>query len=990
MHEIGRTLREWLSTDELPGDLYELLGVGRFAPAEERLDERIQTRYAELLPYQNHSDAAVVRRVVRFQRELGRAADLIAHPVRLRAHHAAMLTRLQEQYAGQPAASTWSEAELVSWLGGVQHVHPLRVWLVAAALAGRGDQAARESFLNSVALPATGPRVQVPEPPPWPAKPVVNDTPATEMPFDFDVVASWESTSRGRKQKAPARGPAGLRKWVPLGIGLGGILLIGIVLLSTGTRGKRVVLPAPTPVLDVAPENGGDQSTNKAKPKGMEKREDSEKSHGAPGGSEPSPPPRPAQAFRCTGVLEKIQGRNEEIHLLVSSAAPFHASGEVERGEFVTTDPDFASSLDDYLSEADRECLAPDRRPSFRPDQVVVEGEALDAASAPSGYRLHGAYPLAWLKSITRAGDPGTLARPVVRRRQGVEKKLCDVALCDRIHPRQGATFSLTGLCRSVTPDRELILCPPPGNGDYPSLRVRMGIPLSDLSPVGQLLTLRLTVAPGSSDQQLLLLGSEILARSTPAGRDMPLSHVPVAKPAPAGARSVTVEERNKWFEAMDNPEQHVGARLQGRGICNGIDTGPPATLRLQCDAYAGILHIPWRSNAAREAFLQKLAPSERIEFEVVVQGRASELMPSRAKLELCWIARQSAPSEKIEFAPGEAEQAAGAELRTINNCHNSQITVLAWNYDGRYIATASESDSLCNVKVWDASSGVAVASTSSPPMEYDFKRRIKDFAWHPGRNEIAIVAHSIIWTWTIGAAGTQRPLAGQKYGEFASIDWCGGGKEVAFSCQPGFTGPWMIVIGNPAGGNTRNFGPLGSAEVNLRAARKGRLLAVAAGSGGTPMLLNSQSLVRLSLAAAASKQSHSAPAVLGSLRSFAWCPSQPWLAIVGEKVQVWDVSRERFPKLKREWGAFSGAESRISWSPEGTHLAIAGGPGGISVWEVESGKLVNKFAEREIVYSLAWSPDQEDSSARLAAGDFRGNLHIYRVFEAAASKKDP
>jgi len=131
---------KWLDKEAQPSNLYELLGHPCFDPRHQDLLETVRSAYAELLPYQNHADAAVARRAMQLQMELGRAEATLADPDKLRAHDAAVIGRLRESYAaacgGEPPP--WDAARVRQWLQQRHCVHCDRLdWaertIVAAA-----------------------------------------------------------------------------------------------------------------------------------------------------------------------------------------------------------------------------------------------------------------------------------------------------------------------------------------------------------------------------------------------------------------------------------------------------------------------------------------------------------------------------------------------------------------------------------------------------------------------------------------------------------------------------------------------------------------------------------------------------------------------------------------------------------------------------------------------------------------------------------------
>ena len=130
------SIRRWLEADRLPADLYELLGRRRFDPDQSALLAATRAAHRELLPYQNHPDAAKARRALALLIELGRAEDVLTHANKMRAYHEQLLDRLREAYGRLPgpAEDVWTLAHLQGWLSGVAGVHPQAVAAVAQSL----------------------------------------------------------------------------------------------------------------------------------------------------------------------------------------------------------------------------------------------------------------------------------------------------------------------------------------------------------------------------------------------------------------------------------------------------------------------------------------------------------------------------------------------------------------------------------------------------------------------------------------------------------------------------------------------------------------------------------------------------------------------------------------------------------------------------------------------------------------------------------------
>lgn len=120
--------------------------------------------------------------------------------------------------------------------------------------------------------------------------------------------------------------------------------------------------------------------------------------------------------------------------------------------------------------------------------------------------------------------------------------------------------------------------------------------------------------------------------------------------------------------------------------------------------------------------------------------------------------------------------------------------------------------------------------------------------------------------------------------------------------------------------------------------------------------------------------------------------PSKDIIVIGGEErhAYIYQVDRGRniriaddanqLRKLDREKGAIFA----LAWSPDGKHIAVAGGGPEISVYDAETGKRTAVCAGHDAgIYVLAFTPD----SKRIAAGGFDGQVRIYDAGTGAVAK---
>lgn len=127
-------IASWLDREELP-DFYCLLGRPRLDPDVDGLELAIHAATRELLPYQNHADAAKAQRAMRLMFELGRAEDLLADPRRLDEFNEKLTLELlvacRAHFNGQ---TQWREGAVSEWLESACGVHPSASRKTAALL----------------------------------------------------------------------------------------------------------------------------------------------------------------------------------------------------------------------------------------------------------------------------------------------------------------------------------------------------------------------------------------------------------------------------------------------------------------------------------------------------------------------------------------------------------------------------------------------------------------------------------------------------------------------------------------------------------------------------------------------------------------------------------------------------------------------------------------------------------------------------------------
>ena len=92
-----------------------------------------------------------------------------------------------------------------------------------------------------------------------------------------------------------------------------------------------------------------------------------------------------------------------------------------------------------------------------------------------------------------------------------------------------------------------------------------------------------------------------------------------------------------------------------------------------------------------------------------------------------------------------------------------------------------------------------------------------------------------------------------------------------------------------------------------------------------------------------------------------------------GASVRVWDLETGKATQPVKGLKASVG---RVVFSPDGNHLATAGGDKILRVWDVETGKELAAFSNPDRVGAVAFSPDGKS----LAAGSKDGSVRIWVV----------
>jgi len=235
---MSRRVTDWLRSESLPRNAYELLGHPLLDPNRDALLQTLRTANREVLDYQSHPEPAVSKRAMFLLTELGRYRGILEDAAKHQAYVEDLCKTLREQFvAERDTASLFAANQLAGWLG--------LAYGVASGDSDRVVQAVRGSVPPPQTLPKRGSKfgafqspsaepieaevIEVVEPP---APPVVaevydlSDAPAA-APRPQRKPARLEPVDRA-PQRLPGREKESSIA-IPLAIGGGVLLLLAVV-----------------------------------------------------------------------------------------------------------------------------------------------------------------------------------------------------------------------------------------------------------------------------------------------------------------------------------------------------------------------------------------------------------------------------------------------------------------------------------------------------------------------------------------------------------------------------------------------------------------------------------------------------------------------------------------------------------------------------------------------------------------------------------------
>ena len=323
---------------------------------------------------------------------------------------------------------------------------------------------------------------------------------------------------------------------------------------------------------------------------------------------------------------------------------------------------------------------------------------------------------------------------------------------------------------------------------------------------------------------------------------------------------------------------------------------------------------------------------------------------------------------------------------------HNRALTGVAWNSDGKRVATASDD---ATAKVWDLQTGknlltlgggdslawtrdgkrlangtrdavanVWDAETGKLLLTLDGdKRGARRMAWSPDGKRLATVSLDgrVAEVWDVAAGKTLLTLPEEIQG-FLSVAWSPDGKRLATGDGDSNARVWDADTGNLLLTLSGHFQPVESVAWSP----SGRHLATGSGDKTAKVWDADQGKELLTLTGHQS-----------NILDVAWSSDGDWLATASwdYTAKVWDARTGKELLSLGHWSFVS----RVAWSPFETsndrRLVTGSGPTAY-VWDAGAGELLTLSHRGDFFRSVAWSPDGK----RMATGSFDQTARVWDV----------
>jgi hypothetical protein len=205
MLETG--LKHWLTSQEEPGDFYQLVGLPKLCRDQARLLAALEEASESLFAFQHHKDKSTSDRARALQRQVAEARRIVADPARWQMYDQEVIDRLRALCRVNPRfiGPNGKPDDLRRWLALVQQVDPARIdelvqFLLRESVGNPASKPLSESeILSSEAQPTeldptenapdsrklrsmTFPPEKHPPPPPKKASPPLSTARASSVP----------------------------------------------------------------------------------------------------------------------------------------------------------------------------------------------------------------------------------------------------------------------------------------------------------------------------------------------------------------------------------------------------------------------------------------------------------------------------------------------------------------------------------------------------------------------------------------------------------------------------------------------------------------------------------------------------------------------------------------------------------------------------------------------------------------------------------------